>query len=75
MKYHYSLLEALGIKNKILVLHVGSNSFGKDNSIRRFINNFNKLPKYLKECIAIENDDKVFNVNDVLEISKNIQSY
>lgn len=71
LKYHYSLLEALGIKNKILVLHVGSNSFGKDNSIRRFINNFNKLPKYLKKCIAIENDDKVFNVNDVLEISKN----
>ena len=71
LKYHYSLLEALGIKNKILVLHVGSNSFGKDNSIRRFINNFNNLPKYLKECIAIENDDKVFNVNDVLEISKN----
>ena len=69
-KYHYSLLEAFGIKNKILVLHVGSNSFGKDNSIRRFINNFNKLPKYLKECIAIENDDKVFNVNDVLKISK-----
>ena len=71
LKYHYSLLEALGIKNKILVLHVGSNSFGKDNSIRRFINNFNKLPKYLKECIAIENDDKVFSVSDVLEISKN----
>lgn len=70
LKYHYSLLEALGIKNKILVLHVGSNSFGKDNSIRRFINNFNKLPNYLKKCIAIENDDKVFNVSDVLEISK-----
>mgnify|MGYP004533983697 FL=1 len=70
LKYHYSLLEALGIKNKILVLHVGSNSFGKDNSIRRFINNFDKLPNYLKECIAIENDDKVFNVSDVLEISK-----
>ena len=71
LKYHYSLLEALGIKNKILVLHVGSNSFGKDNSIRRFINNFNKLPNYLKKCIAIENDDKVFNASDVLEISKN----
>ena len=70
LKYHYNLLEAFGIKNKILILHVGSNSFGKDNSIRRFINNFNKLPKYLRECIAIENDDKVFNVSDVLEISK-----
>ena len=53
LKYHYSLLEALGIKNKILVLHVGSNSFGKDNSIRRFINNFIKLPNYLKKCISI----------------------
>ena len=69
LKYHYSLLEAFGIKNKILVLHVGSNSFGKDNSIRRFINNFNKLPIYLRKCIAIENDDKVFNIEDCLYLN------
>lgn len=68
--YHYSLLEAFGIRDKVLVLHVGSNSFGKDNSIRRFINNFNKLPLYLRSSIAIENDDKVFNVSDVIKISK-----
>lgn len=68
--YHYNLLEALGIRDKVLVLHVGSNSFGKDNSIRRFINNFNKLPLYLRSSIAIENDDKVFNVSDVIKISK-----
>lgn len=68
--YHYNLLEAFGIRDKVLVLHVGSNSFGKDNSIRRFINNFNKLPLYLRSSIAIENDDKVFNVSDVLKISK-----
>ena len=68
--YHYNLLDALGIDDKVLVLHVGSNSFGKDNSIRRFINNFNRLPLYLKSCIAIENDDKIFNVSDVLKISK-----
>ena len=23
------------------------------------INNYNKLPKYLRDCIAIENDDKI----------------
>lgn len=68
--YHYNLLEAFGIRDKVLVLHVGSNSFGKDNSIRRFINNFNKLPLYLRSSIAIENDDKVFNVSDVIKISK-----
>ena len=33
--------------------------------MKRFINNFNKLPIYLKECIAIENDDKIFNISDV----------
>lgn len=69
LEYHYNLLDVLGVKNKILVLHVGSSVLGKDNSIKRFINNFNKLPKYLRDCIAIENDDKVFNVADVIKIS------
>ena len=48
------------------------NTFGKDNSIKRFINNFNKLPNYLKEVIVIENDDKVFNIIDCINISKQI---
>lgn len=69
-KYHYNLLNMLNVNDKILILHVGSSTFGKENSISRFINNFNKLPIYLRKCIAIENDDKVFNVNDVLKISK-----
>jgi len=69
LEYHYNLLDVLGVKNKILVLHVGSSVLGKDNSIKRFINIFNKLPKYLRDCIAIENDDKVFNASDVIKIS------
>ena len=28
------------------------------------------LPNYLKECIAIENDDKIFNINDVTNINE-----
>ena len=48
---------------------IGSNVLGKNNSIKRFVNNFNKLPDYLKKCIVIENDDKVFNVSDTLKIS------
>lgn len=70
LEYHYNLLNMLNVNDKILILHVGSSTFGKENSISRFINNFNKLPIYLRKCIAIENDDKVFNVNDVLKISK-----
>lgn len=69
LKYHYNLLRALNIEYKTLVLHVGSGEFGKDNAIKRFINNYNKLPDYLKNIIVIENDDRVFNASDVTKIS------
>lgn len=70
LKYHYLLLKYLNIKNKVLVLHIGSSTFGKKNSIRRFINNFKRLPNYLKKCIVIENDDKIFSIIDCLLINK-----
>lgn len=72
LKYHYNLLTIMNIKNKIIIIHVGSNTFGKNNSLARFINNFNKLPKYIKEVIAIENDDKIFNIDDCLYISSKL---
>lgn len=72
LEYHYNLLKALEIKNKILVLHIGGNTFGKKNSVSRFINNFNTLSKDIQESIAIENDDKIFNIRDCVYISKNI---
>lgn len=73
LKYHYNILNALNIKNKIIILHVGSSVFGKENSIKRFINNFNKLPKYIQKCIAIENDDKVYNVSDCLYLCNKLK--
>lgn len=72
LKYHYNLLKYFKIDDKLLILHIGSSAFGKDNSIKRFINSFNKLPQEIKELIAIENDDKVFNIIDCINISKKI---
>lgn len=69
LEYHYNLLKYLNVKNKILVLHVGSSVLGKENSIKRFINNYNKLPIHLKNIIAIENDNKTFNIEDCIKIS------
>lgn len=68
LEYHYKILDALNINNKIIILHVGSSACGKKASITRFINNYNKLPDYIKRCIALENDDKIFNIKDVLFI-------
>jgi len=72
LKYHYNILEALNIKDKIIILHIGSSVLGKTNSIKRFINNFNKLPNHLKECIAIENDDKIYNIKDCLNLCETL---
>lgn len=73
LDYHYSILKYLKIQNPIIILHVGSSVLGKTNSIKRFINTFNKLPDYLKRSIAIENDDKTYNVLDVLNLCKEIK--
>lgn len=69
LKYHYQLLENLKIEDKVFILHIGSNVFGKKNSLSRFIHNFRKLPKEIQDCIVIENDDKIFTVEDVLYVS------
>ncbi len=70
LEYHYKLLKAFNIKNKLLIIHVGSSVFGKEASIKRFIKNFKTLPVHLQKCIGIENDDKVYNIEDCLLISK-----
>lgn len=72
LEYHYKILKSLNIKTPIIIIHVGSSVFGKEASITRFINNFNKLPEYIKKSIAVENDDKVYNIKDVLKICQKL---
>lgn len=72
LKYHYHLLKDLKIKNPLLVLHIGSKEFGKEKSLTRFINTYQELPEEIKQVIAIENDDKSFNIEDCIELSEKI---
>ncbi len=73
LEYHYKILTSLKIKNPIIILHIGSSVFGKEKSIQRFIHNFKLLPDYLKKAIALENDDKIYNLKDVLNICKTLE--
>lgn len=72
LSYHYLVLKALNVKNKLLIVHIGSNVFGKEKSLKRFEKEFKNLPKEIRECIGIENDDKIFNVNDTLKLCKQL---
>lgn len=72
LEYHHRLLSYFGIDDKVIVLHVGGNTFGKKKSLSRFVNQFQKLPLRIRNSIVIENDDKIFGVNDCLYLSKNL---
>jgi len=72
LEYHASLLKGFSVENPLILLHVGSSAGGKKGAMTRFINNFNKLPVEIQNMIALENDDKVFMVEDVLEICEKL---
>lgn len=71
LKYHCQVLDGLGVdlSNKI-ILHIGGIYGNKEEAIKRFIRNANKLPEYIKNRLTIENDDKNYNIDDVYYISK-----
>lgn len=69
--YHYNILKALGgsSENKI-VLHIGGKYQDKEKSMERFIDNLDKVPKYIKDVLIIENDHSIYDISDLLYISK-----
>ena len=71
LEYHCKFLDSLGIDytNKI-ILHIGGVYGDKPSAKERFINNFQALNPSIKKRLAIENDEKSFSLDDVLEISK-----
>lgn len=69
LKYHCKVLDSLGVdsKNK-LILHIGGAYGDKQEAIKRFKNTYLELPEKIKNRLVIENDDKLYNIKDVLEI-------
>ena len=51
-----------------MCVHIGSTQGGKKAAKQRFINNFLSLPEELRTMICIENDDRSYNVEEVLEL-------
>jgi len=69
LEYHTRVLNTLGVsKESKIVLHIGGVYNDKKQAINRFICNYNNLEESIKERLVIENDDKSYNINDVLEI-------
>ncbi len=73
LNYHSSLLDSMGfgIDSKI-ILHVGGVYQDKKEAINRFIINYGYLNDSVKQRLVLENDDKSYNIQDVLDIGTKI---
>lgn len=71
--FHVNLFEDLNYSEGKMVLHIGSGQGGKEQSIKRFINNFNNYPKEISSRLILENDDKTFTTKEVLKICKELE--
>jgi UV DNA damage endonuclease len=71
LEYHERFLTALGMQeNSKLVLHIGGVYGDKNKAMMSFIDNYRVLPKNIKKRLIIENDDKNYNIEEVLYLSQ-----
>lgn len=64
--YHDRMLTMLGGTD--MITHVGGAYGDKESAKMRFVQNYSMLTDSIKQKIRLENDDKIFTVEDVLEI-------
>ena len=72
--YHDKILTAFGTDttNKI-VLHIGGIYGDKAVAMDRFAENFQRLPENVQNRVIIENDDRLYNIEDVLTLANRLQ--
>ena len=71
LAYHAHFLDSLGTgpENKI-ILHIGGVYGDKDEAIRRFTDRYERLEDAVKRRLVLENDEKSYNICDVLKIAR-----
>ena len=74
LQYHAEILDLMNLDASAKIqIHVGGAYGDKKASMERFVTRFNKLPDSVGRRLVIENDDKLFDLNDCLKINEEIQ--
>ena len=71
LKYHCAFLDSLGCGQECkIVLHAGGVYGDKKAAVQRFVQRYEKLGEDIRRRLVIENDERAYSVEDVLEISR-----
>jgi len=71
LSYHADILNGMGIdSNGVLIVHGGGTYGDKESTVRRWIEQFDDLPRKVKDRLVIENCERQYNTRDCLHIAK-----
>jgi len=71
LKWHCEVLDLMGLNETAKVqIHVGGVYGDKRSAMGRFVDNYEKLPDFIKRRLAIENDERLYSLKDCLSVSK-----
>ena len=73
IEYHCAFLDSLNVDySSKIILHVGGVYNNKGESLKRFKQNYKLLSSSSKKRLVIENDERSYNISDVLQLSDSI---
>lgn len=73
LDYHVKMIQGMGLGFETkLVLHVGGKYHNRIQAVDRFKESFALLPQSIKGRIILENDDRSFTAQEVLEICEEL---
>ncbi len=71
LELHAALFDAMGLgPESVVVLHVGSAGGGAEAGVDRFLAGVERLSDRARSRLVVENDDRVFALVDVLDVSR-----
>ncbi|MGE5423707.1 MAG: UV DNA damage repair endonuclease UvsE [Ignavibacteriales bacterium] len=75
LTHQYLILKAMGVQQTAkMVIHIGGGYNNKEEAIKRFKKNWSLLPPELQKTIILENDDKTYSAEEVLDLCESIKT-
>ena len=74
LRYHADVLDLCKLdQNSVMVVHGGGTYGDKDTTKKRWVQQFFELPTNVQERIVIENCERQYSVQDVIDIAKQVR--
>jgi UV DNA damage endonuclease len=72
IRLHAYLLNKMGTKDSVIVLHGGGVYKNKQKAIERFKKNYSIIPESARQYIVLENCENCYNISDLYEIGVSV---